>query len=127
MVSVCLICTGSESHTGEYMANIMKKVIEEVGPMKVLGVCTDNAANMKKAWQLIQDEFRHIQPYGCLAHTLHLIFTDVTKVKTAGNIERDCCSVVKHIKKSQKLTAILKKHQQDQQQQLSLKLPVKTR
>lgn len=121
---------GAESHTGEYMANILKKVIEDVGPIKVLGICTDNATNMKRAWEIIQAEFPHIQPYGCLAHTLNLIFTDISKIKSAENIQRNCTNIVKNIKKSQKLTALLIQQQikhLPEQRQHALKLPVKTR
>ncbi|XP_065656491.1 uncharacterized protein LOC136081958 [Hydra vulgaris] len=120
---------GAESHTGEYMANIVKKIICDVGPMKVLGVCTDNAANMKKAWQLIVTEFPHIYPYGCLAHTLNLIFTDASNLKSIADSQRNCTMVVKGIKNSQILSALLKQHQQKSGQiiQQSLKLPVTTR
>ena len=45
-----------QSHTGEYIATKILKVIEqlesECGKM-VFGVFTDNASNMKKAWRLI--------------------------------------------------------------------------
>ncbi|KAG7176191.1 hypothetical protein Hamer_G028873 [Homarus americanus] len=41
--------TGAESHTGEYMASLLKKMVEEIGAMKVLAICTDNASNTKKA------------------------------------------------------------------------------
>ncbi|XP_065672488.1 uncharacterized protein LOC136090221 [Hydra vulgaris] len=111
------------------MANIVKKIICDVGPMKVLGVCTDNAANMKKAWQLIVTEFPHKYPYGCLAHTLNLIFTDVSNLKSIADSQRNCTMVVKEIKNSQILSALLKQHQQKSGQiiQQSLKLPVTTR
>lgn len=114
------------------MAKVIKQVIEEVGPMKVIGLCTDNATNMKRAWNLIEQEFQHIYPYGCLAHTLHLVFTDISKIKSAEAIQRDATSIVKAVKKSQKLTALLCQHQnqtgeQAEQHQQSLKLPVKTR
>ncbi|XP_065660345.1 uncharacterized protein LOC136084125 [Hydra vulgaris] len=113
----------------EYMANIVKKIICDVGPMKVLGVCTDNAANMKKAWQLIVTEFPHIYPYGCLAHTLNLTFTDASNLKSIADSQRNCTMVVKGIKNSQILSALLKQHQQKSGQiiQQSLKLPVTTR
>lgn len=41
--------TLTERHTGDYMAKVMIEIIEEVGPGKVFGIVTDNAANMKKA------------------------------------------------------------------------------
>lgn len=111
------------------MANLLKKVVDDIGPLKVLGICTDNASNMKKAWELIHLEYPHIQSYGCMAHTLQLIFTDLRKIKTAENIQSNCIKVCKAVKQSQKLTALLKQHQQQlpQGQQLTLKLPVKTR
>lgn len=120
---------GAESHTGEYLANVLKKVVEDIGPMKVWGICTDNASNMKKAWELIHVEFPHIHSYGCLAHTLQLVFTDIKKIKSAESIQVNCTNVCKTVKQSQKLTALLKHHQQQspQKHQQSLKLPVKTR
>jgi hypothetical protein len=75
------------------MAAAMQKVVEEVGPMKVLGICTDNATNMKKAWGIMKANYPHIQSYGCLAHTLHLVFTDVRKIGSAESIERDCTAI----------------------------------
>ena len=97
--------------------------------MKVIGVCTDNAANMRKAWKLVKDKYPHIQTYGCLAHALNQIFSDLNKIKTAETIQRDCTAIVKTIKISQKLCALLKQHHQQSPQlpQQSLKLPVKTR
>ncbi|XP_065662478.1 uncharacterized protein LOC136085054 [Hydra vulgaris] len=84
---------------------------------------------MKKAWQLIVTEFPHIYPYGCLAHTLNLIFTDVSNLKSIADSQRNCTMVVKGIKNSQILSALLKQHQQKSGQiiQQSLKLPVTTR
>ena len=98
------------------------KVIKDVGPRKVKGVCTDNAANMKKAWELISEEYPHIQCYGCAAHTFNLIFSDVSKLKSAAAIMKECNLVAKTVKNSQKLSAILAK-----KSSTSLKLPVKTR
>ncbi|XP_066979617.1 zinc finger BED domain-containing protein 4-like isoform X2 [Macrobrachium rosenbergii] len=122
------ISAGAESHTGEYFSQIIKSVVEEVGPMKVWGVCTDNAANMKKAWVVIREEFPHIQTYGCLAHTLHLMFTDIMKAKSIESVQKECTNLVKHIKSSQKLLAIFRKLQSEgNEAKTSLKLPVKTR
>jgi len=40
--------TLTERHTGDYMAKVMIEIIEEVGPGKVFGIVTENAANMKE-------------------------------------------------------------------------------
>lgn len=129
LIIASVLLLGAESHTGQYIADLVKKVVDDIGPMKVLGVCTDNASNMKKAWELLQLEYPHIKPYGCMAHTLQLIFTDVKKIKSAENIQSNCIKVCKAVKQSQKLTALLKQHQQQspQEHQQTLKLPVKTR
>ncbi|XP_050509717.1 uncharacterized protein LOC126886742 [Diabrotica virgifera virgifera] len=48
--------TGTAPHTAEYMAKTLGAVIREIGPRKVFGIVTDNAANMKAAWALIENE-----------------------------------------------------------------------
>lgn len=49
--------TGAESHTGEYMAKKMSEVIDAVGESKFVGVVTDNASNMKAAWDSIENKY----------------------------------------------------------------------
>ncbi|XP_065656679.1 uncharacterized protein LOC136082045 [Hydra vulgaris] len=63
--------TGTLSHSGEYMANEIKKVFEEINPNKVLGVVTDNAANMKNAWTRLKDCYPHLYCYGCISHEIY--------------------------------------------------------
>ena len=60
------------------MAKCIIDVIEEIGPSKVTGLCTDNAANMKRAWNEVKDTYPHIHAYGCLAHALHFVFGQVS-------------------------------------------------
>lgn len=123
------VSTSSDSHTGEFMAEQMRIVIEEVGPAKVLGVCTDNASNMKKAWSILNEQYPHIICYGCLAHGLNLIFTDIMKLKTLSKTVSQCVALVKHIKYSHKLSATLRQIQQSSKctSKIVLQLPVKTR
>ena len=64
------------------MAKCIIDVIEEIGPSKVTGLCTDNAANMKRAWNGVKDTYPHIHAYGCLAHMLNLTFGDILKMKS---------------------------------------------
>ena len=70
--------TDLQSHTGEYIATEILKVIEELesecGKM-VFGVVTDNTSNMKKALRLIEEKYPPIVCYGCAAHScFDLIF-----------------------------------------------------
>ena len=107
----------------------MKKVIEEVGPQKAMAVCTDNATNMKKAWQILKHDYNHIVFYGCLVQSFNLIFTDLNKIKSVGSMMTECVSVVKHIRNSQKLSAMFKEiqHSSEASKKTTLKLPVQTR
>ena len=81
--------TDLQSHTGEYIATEILKVIEELeskcGKM-VFGVVTDNASNMKKAWRLIKEKYPTIICYGYAAHGLNLIFCDMIKLENCKNI-----------------------------------------
>lgn len=122
-----IIETGKESHTGEYMASEMDSVIKEVGPQKVFGVVTDNAANMKAAWEIIRNknENTNLFTYGCIAHTLNLIFSDMKKLTSLKSFLVEAVAVVKAIKNSHKLAAIFKEKQTLNSP--SLKLPVATR
>ena len=62
--------TDVQSHTGEYIATKILKVIEklesECGKMD-FGVVTDNASHMKKAWRLIEEKYPTIICYMCCA------------------------------------------------------------
>lgn len=121
--------TGSTSHTAENMALEIGKIIEEVGHSKVLGICTDNAANMKKAWSILKDKYHHLICYGCAAHGLNLIFSDVRKIKSIATLLEKYVSLVKHIRNSHKLLAVFREEQKscESRVETALKLPVKTR
>ena len=69
--------TELESHTGEYIAEKVLEVIQEVkqecGKMTV-AVDTDNASKMKKAWKLLAGKHPELTCYDCAAHSLNLVF-----------------------------------------------------
>ncbi|XP_025413393.1 uncharacterized protein LOC112685671 [Sipha flava] len=48
-------------HTSDYIAIELCTVIEEIGPEKVYGITTDNAANMRAAWTIVKDKYPHIK------------------------------------------------------------------
>ncbi|XP_047146123.1 uncharacterized protein LOC124818995 [Hydra vulgaris] len=87
-------------HSGEYMANEIKKVLEEINPNKVLGIVTDNAANMKNAWTRLKDCYPHLHCYGCILHGLDLLFTDFLKLATLSVSMSQATDIVKEIKNS---------------------------
>ncbi|KAJ8544394.1 hypothetical protein ON010_g11872 [Phytophthora cinnamomi] len=75
-VHVCTIATGAESQTGPYMAMLMVRVVDWLGDIigagKIATITTDNAPNMKKAWEIIEAECG-ISCNGCAAHTINLL------------------------------------------------------
>lgn len=121
--------TGKLSHTAEFMAQEISCVIDEIGPQKVFGVVTDNAANMKAAWKLIETKYANtnVFTYGCLAHSLQLIFTDMKTLSTLKTLIANATACVKAIRNSHKLNTAFIEKQLTTGDKISLKLPVKTR
>lgn len=91
----------TERHTGEYIATELGKVIDDLDRNKCLGVVTDNASSMKKAWILLQKDDRYknlpIAFYSCICHTLNLLIADIIKLKSCMEIEKKSKNIVKNI------------------------------
>lgn len=108
------IPTGADHHTGENVAEIMVSIIKEVGPMKVIGIVTDNASSMKLAWKIVCLEYPHITAYGCLLHGLHLFFKDLcSQIDVLTEIKTYCSNIAKEIKASQILLALFNEKQKE--------------
>ena len=103
--------TDLQSHTGEYIATEILKVIEELeserGKM-VFRVVTDNASNMKNAWRLIEEKYPTIICYGCAARDPNLIFCDMIKLETCKNIIKRAKGVIKEFRYQHMLVDMLK-------------------
>ena len=102
--------TDLQSHTGEYIATEILKVIEKLesdcGKM-VFGVVTDNLNNMKKAWRLIE-KYPTIICYECVAHGLNLIFCDMIKLEICKNTIKRAKGVIKELRHKHMLVDLLK-------------------
>ncbi|KAI2510962.1 transposase [Fragilaria crotonensis] len=75
--------TGEDSHTSEFLANDLSRVIKATSG-KIAGAIMDNTSANKRAWTLLKafhpDKFFQ----GCVAHGLHLLVKDIfaaTKTK----------------------------------------------
>ena len=90
--------TELESHTGEYIAEKVSEVIQEVkqecGKMTV-AVVTDNASNMKKAWKLLARKQSELTCYGCAAHSLNLVFLDLQHLVTLKQVKNQAKTLAK--------------------------------
>ncbi|XP_059659219.1 uncharacterized protein LOC132306039 [Cornus florida] len=69
-----------------FISNLLKEVINEVGPQNVIQVITDNAPNCKAAGQLIEGQFPHIVWIPCVVHTLNLALKNICAAK---NVEKN--------------------------------------
>lgn len=120
--------TKGRSHTGEYMAEIILEVIEEIGAEKVLVVVTDGASNMVKARRLVQSKYAHIFVYSCEAHCLNLVARDIILYETFKDVQSSANNIVKEVNASHLIRAKFTHIQTDRKQKvISLKLPGKTR
>ncbi|GFY84497.1 hypothetical protein Acr_03g0012710 [Actinidia rufa] len=79
-------CSG-EIKDKYFTANLMKDVINEVGPQNVVQIITDNAPNCKAAGQLIEAQFPHILWTPCVVDTLNLALKNICAAKHVENNE----------------------------------------
>jgi len=109
------VITGENRHTGEYIAQLLMEVIEDIGASKVMAVVTDNAANMKAAWDIIteNDQYKHIHCYGCAAHGLHLLATDICSLDSVDKLLQRAKSIVKFVKYKHVPHAVFERIQQE--------------
>ena len=72
--------TSGNKKTKEYIAGELKKFIEQIGPMKVSQICSDNAANMLGAVDKVIETYPYIYKQKCAAHALDLLLEDWAKI-----------------------------------------------
>jgi Protein of unknown function (DUF 659) len=68
--------SGEQSHTSEYLASDIDRVIGQTHG-KIAGVVMDNTAANKKAWKLLKEQHSSMFFQGCVAHGLHLLVKDI--------------------------------------------------
>ena len=69
------------SKDANYYFSLMKSVVQEIGPEKVVQIVTDNEAAMKASGKKLMDEFPHLYWTACAAHCIDLILEDFGKRK----------------------------------------------
>ncbi|RVW77919.1 hypothetical protein CK203_048307 [Vitis vinifera] len=72
---------------------LFDEVIEWVGPLNVVHIVTDNAANYVVARRLISQKHKHINWSPCAAHCLNLIFKDIDKMNHVAELVRHASKV----------------------------------
>lgn len=112
------------------MASIILDVLKEMRRENIMSVVTDNAANMKKSWEIVNRDMQQKIPfYGCCAHILNLLIKDIMKLISFEQLQSSSKRVVKAVKNTLIINALFKQYQHEQSEStiISLKLPVVTR
>ena len=105
------IHTDMQSLTGEYIAEAVLGVIDEVkqecGKMPI-ALVTGNASNMKKSWKLLGEKYSELTCYGCAAYSMNLIFGDLMKLETLKKVKQQAKQIVKEFESKHMLVDLLK-------------------
>ncbi|KAK1936997.1 hypothetical protein P3T76_009775 [Phytophthora citrophthora] len=126
---------GDRQHTGDYMAAALRKVIREVeevtGKGSVCGVVTDNASNMRRAWELLMEKMPHLTCNGCAAHTINLLLKDMFDIPFLNEVLKKAVVVTRFVRKRAALLYQFRTKQRQHfgagQRRRALLLPVATR
>ena len=97
--------TRDHRHTGLYIADELKAVINDLGPQKVFALVTDNAANMTVAWSKVEGSYRPITHIGCAAHALNLLLKDIMSLKRMDTLYKRAKEMVRYVKGHQVIAA----------------------
>lgn len=92
------ICNSNERQTAENIAKDIEKIILEVGLEKVSAVVTDNASNMKAAWDILEEKYPRLFCNGCAAHTFNLLVKDVVELSWAENVISKAMEITTFVK-----------------------------
>ena len=74
------ISTAGMPQTADRVAKDIIDVIVDLGAKKCVSVVTDNASNMRGAWNIIEKEYPKIYCNGCGAHVVNLLIKDICSV-----------------------------------------------
>ncbi|CAI5529042.1 unnamed protein product [Closterium sp. Naga37s-1] len=77
---------GKDQKTGTYIADMLRPIVEEVGPHNVVALCTDGGSNYRSACRKLGVEFPHIELMPCPTHVIDLLLEDVGKMDWAKKL-----------------------------------------
>ncbi|XP_034231399.1 LOW QUALITY PROTEIN: uncharacterized protein LOC117639638 [Thrips palmi] len=118
------------SYIGKEIINVIDEVVSDGTDVKLIFiVITDNAANMRAAWDIVREKYPHIVCIGCPAHMLNLLLGDIMKVDSLKELRCNVKKVIKQFKNHHVPGAFFKAEQKVRygNKAVTLKLPPKTR
>eukprot|EP00253_Pinus_taeda_P018744 PITA_18744 len=90
-------CSG-EMKDAQFIANVIIKAIEQIGPNRVVQVITNNAPVCKAAGLVIKGRYDHIFWTPCIVHNLNLILKEIdNKVSWIKELTGEAREIVKFI------------------------------
>ncbi|KAF1893456.1 hypothetical protein Lal_00001934, partial [Lupinus albus] len=96
---------------GRTLCNLFIELVEFVGVTNVLHLVTDNAANYKAAWTMLNEKFPSILWSPCGAHCLNLILGDIGKMEHVSTLAKSVSDITKFVYNHGFLLAWLRKRQ----------------
>ena len=72
-------------HIEEYLTDQIKDVINSIRSSKFFTIISDNIRNIKKTWEIINNEYPSIQNVWCIAHCINFLAYDIVKHNFADN------------------------------------------
>ena len=80
------VSTAGIPQTANRVANDIIGIINEIGINKCVSIVTDNAANMRGAWEIIEEAYPKIYCNGCGAHVMNLLIKDICTIPKYAKI-----------------------------------------
>jgi hypothetical protein len=85
-----------EKHTADFLCQETLAIIEEIGFDRVAAIVTDNAANMRKLRQKVNETYKTILDLRCMPHYVNLITQDIMQHPWAKELLKTSQSVVNY-------------------------------
>ncbi|KAK8933479.1 hypothetical protein KSP39_PZI015493 [Platanthera zijinensis] len=93
------------------LCNLFSEVVEWIGPTSVVQLVTDNAANYKKAGELLHERYDNIYWSPCAAHCINFILKDIINLSHMVDITRNASKITVFIYNHIFLLAWLRKRE----------------
>jgi hypothetical protein len=100
--------TSGDTKDADFIAQVVGKVIEDVGAEIVVQVCMDSAAICKAAGRKLEARFPHITFTPCTPHCLDLLLEDMGKLDWVSSIIAEAKTTLKFITNHHKSLALFR-------------------
>lgn len=123
----CEDTTTVEKKTAEYIADLLSRAIEMVGPKNVMQTCTDNASACLAAGRIVMERYPHITHTPCTSHCLDLLLEDWGELQFAKELCAKAASIIKLVGRYGQLRRVFKAASKQHCNNLEFVKPVATR